>query len=86
MVSLATVTAVVPYAFCSLAVGLIAEGSKHGAPAPRLTLVEWIAFVFSVFTLYACGAEAVLYGFVLLMLGLPVYVWQRRQRTLACSS
>jgi len=43
--------------------------------------VEWIAFVFSIFTLYGCGPEAVLYGFVLLMLGIPVYVWQVRQQS-----
>jgi hypothetical protein len=31
------------------------------------------------FTLYGCGAEPVLYGLVLLLLGIPVYVWQRRR-------
>jgi arginine:agmatine antiporter len=33
---------------------------------PRVTIVEIIAFIFAVFTLYGCGAEAVLYGTVLL--------------------
>jgi arginine:agmatine antiporter len=47
--------------------------------APRLTIIEIIAFIFAVFTLYGCGAEAVLYGVVLLVLGIPVYVWQRRR-------
>lgn len=60
--------------------GLIATQSMAGGQAPRLTAVEWIAFIFSMFTLYGCGAEAVLYGFILLMLGIPVFVWQRRQR------
>ena len=44
-----------------------------------------IAFVFAVFTLYGCGAEAVLYGLMMLVLGIPVYVWQRR-RTSRCRS
>jgi basic amino acid/polyamine antiporter, APA family len=36
-------------------------------------VVEAIAFVFSVFTLYGCGAEAVvLYGLLLLVLGIPI--------------
>lgn len=52
---------------------------------PKVSAVEWIAFVFSLFTLYGCGAEAVLYGFVLLMLGIPVYVWQVRQQSAAAS-
>jgi arginine:agmatine antiporter len=45
---------------------------------PRVTAIELIAFIFAIFTLYGSGAEPVLYGLVLLMLGIPVYVWQRR--------
>jgi basic amino acid/polyamine antiporter, APA family len=82
VVGLATMTAVVPYAFCALSVGLVAARSSNG-PVPRVTAVEWIAFVFSLFTLYGCGPTPVLYGFVLLMLGVPVYVWQVRQRAAA---
>ena len=46
---------------------------------PRVTIVEIVAFVFAMFTLYGCGAEPVLYGLVLLLLGIPVFVWQRRR-------
>jgi arginine:agmatine antiporter len=82
VVGLATMTAVVPYAFCALSVGLVAARSR-GGHVPHVTAVEWIAFVFSMFTLYGCGPTPVLYGFVLLMLGVPVYVWQVRQRAAA---
>jgi basic amino acid/polyamine antiporter, APA family len=80
VVGLATMTAVVPYAFCALSVGLVAAKSNKGR-VPRVTAVEWVAFVFSMFTLYGCGPTPVLYGFVLLMLGIPVYVWQRRAQS-----
>jgi arginine:agmatine antiporter len=83
VVNLATMTAVVPYAFCALSVGLISAQAAGEGRLPRLTAIELIAFVFSMFTLYGCGPEAVLYGFVLLMLGIPVYVWQVRQRAAA---
>jgi len=76
IVSLSTMAAVIPYVFCSLAPGLIA--GRSGAK-PRITLVEIVAFVFALFTVYGCGPEPVLYGLVLLLLGLPVYVWQRRE-------
>jgi basic amino acid/polyamine antiporter, APA family len=78
VVGLSTMAAVIPYAFCAMAIGLI---TAHGARGtlPRVTVVEIIAFIFAVFTLYGCGAEAVLYGVVLLVLGIPVYVWQRRR-------
>jgi basic amino acid/polyamine antiporter, APA family len=79
VVSLSTMAAVVPYAFCALATGLVAACAAGGGPVPRLGLIELIAFIFAVYTLYGCGAEAVLYGFIMLVLGIPVYVWQRRR-------
>ena len=77
IIGLATLTAAIPYAFCSLAGVLIAarQGSLNAA---RVSAVEVIAFIFAIFVIYGCGAEAVLYGLLLLLLGIPVYVWQRR--------
>jgi arginine:agmatine antiporter len=77
MVGLSTMAVVIPYAFCALAPGLVAAHAV-GGPVPRLTVVEAIAFLFAVFTLYGCGAEPVLYGLLLLVLGIPVFVWLRR--------
>jgi arginine:agmatine antiporter len=76
VVSLATVTAVIPYAFCSLSGTLIALGTGKTV---RMTAVEVVAFAFSMFVIYGCGAQPVLYGLLLLLLGLPVYVRQRRE-------
>jgi amino acid transporter len=77
VVGLATMTAVVPYAFCALAVRLVARVTG-ARPLPHLTWVEGVAFVFALFTVYGCGPEAVLGGFLLLLLGVPVYVWRHR--------
>ena len=71
--------AIIPYAFCALATGLVAVYVAGGGPVPRLGLIEVIAFLFSVFILYGCGAKPVLYGTIMLVLGIPVYVWQRRR-------
>jgi len=75
IVSLSTMTAVIPYVFCSLAPALVGGKGR----APRIGPVEAVAFVFSIFTVYGCGPTPVLYGLVLLLLGLPVYAWQRRE-------
>jgi amino acid transporter len=79
ILGLATMTAVVPYAFCAAATGLVAQKVAGDGPVPRVGAIEVVAFVFAVFTLYGCGAEPVLYGTVLLILGIPVYVWQKRR-------
>ena len=78
-VGLSTMTAGVPYAFCALAGSLVSARVTKGAIVPRVTIIELIAFVFAMFTLYGCGAEAVLYGLILLLLGIPVFIWQRRR-------
>jgi arginine:agmatine antiporter len=85
VVGLSTMAAVIPYAFCALATGLVAARVTGGAPVQRLGPVEVIAFIFAVFTLYGCGAKPVLYGTIMLVLGIPVYVWQRRRASQAIS-
>ena len=79
VVGLSTMAAVIPYAFCALAGSLVAARVSGGKQVPRVTVVEIVAFVFAMFTLYGCGAEPVLYGLVLLLLGIAVFVWQRRR-------
>jgi amino acid transporter len=79
VVGLSTMTAIIPYAFCALATGLVAAYVAGRSPVPRLGLIEVIAFVFAIFILYGCGAKAVLFGTIMLVLGIPVYVWQRRR-------
>jgi basic amino acid/polyamine antiporter, APA family len=79
IVGLSTMTAVIPYAFCALA-GVLIGAQRDGLKAVRVSAVEVVAFVFSIFVVYGCGAETVLYGLLLLLLGIPVYVWQRREQ------
>jgi len=83
IIGLATMTAAIPYAFCSLAGALIA---MRQGKAARISIVEGIAFLFSIFVIYGCGPEAVLYGLLMLLLGMPVYVWQRREHLQAAAS
>lgn len=84
VVSLSTMAAVIPYVFCSLAGIILAQHTGVPGDKTRGTafhVVEFVAFGFAIWTIYGCGAEAVLYGLLLLLLGLPLYVWmQTRSR------
>jgi basic amino acid/polyamine antiporter, APA family len=72
IILLATLSTLVPYAFCSLA-GFIARR------AVRLTrgasVIAGLAFAYALWAIGGAGAEVVYWGFLLLMAGLPVYVW-----------
>jgi APA family basic amino acid/polyamine antiporter len=76
---LATLANLIPYVFCSLASPLIGR-STSGTSPNRPTgdrAIAAIAFLFSVWAIYGAGAQTVLLGFLLMLAGIPVYVWQR---------
>jgi APA family basic amino acid/polyamine antiporter len=43
-----------------------------------MALVSILAFLYAMFAIGGAGADTVLYGFLLLLAGLPLYVWMRR--------
>jgi APA family basic amino acid/polyamine antiporter len=84
---LATLTAVVPYVFAALAElrfvlatpnqrgGL---GHQYAAPLGGVT-IPVAAFLFAMWAVIGAGEETVYYGFILLLAGLPIYVWLKRR-------
>lgn len=80
IILLATLSTLVPYAFCSLAVWLMPD---KPAPTGWAAAVSGMAFLYSLFAIFGAGAETVLYGFLFLLAGLPVYIWMRRSRETA---
>lgn len=77
---LATLTTLVPYLFCALAELMIfvttgrTVAKKGLAPMIALAIA---GFLYSAWAIYGAGQEVVFYGFLLMMLGVPVYVWIR---------
>jgi APA family basic amino acid/polyamine antiporter len=76
VILLATLSTLVPYAFCSVA-GLL---ERDGRGRRRPSVVHLLAFAYSMWAIAGAGAEVVYWGFLLLMLGLPVYVIVKDQR------
>ena len=75
VILLATLSTLIPYVFCSLAVWLM-----PGQPRPTGTsaVVSALAFAYAMFAIGGAGAETVFYGFLSLLAGLPLYVWVKR--------
>jgi APA family basic amino acid/polyamine antiporter len=84
---LSTLSTLVPYTFCSLAPFLPvgrkaavrgAEGGVGRPLSPAITVISLLAFVFSIVAIVGAGSDVVYLGFLLIVSGLPVYVWVRR--------
>lgn len=82
IILLATLSTLVAYTFCSLAGFLVSARSPAGPGrlSSGAALIALGAFVYSLIAIGGAGADAVYWGFLLLMSGLPVYVWVARRR------
>ena len=74
IILLSTLGTLVPYLFCSLASLLLRE--PRGRRVSRAGMATaGFAFVYAMVAVGGAGADVVYWGFLLLMAGLPVYVW-----------
>ncbi len=86
VVQLSTVAEMVPYVFCSLVEGvlLVTLGRREGFGSPRTYVpLATVAFVFSLWTIFGSGPQAGMWGLLLLLAGLPLYVLLQRNRAKA---
>jgi len=78
VILLATLACLVPYVFSTMAELLILIATGRGVAGRKLAssaIVALLAFVYSMFAIGGAGESAVFWGFLLLLAGLPVYVW-----------
>jgi len=83
IILLATLTALFPYVLCSMAELMLFIKDRERFQAKRLlgsVVIASLAFAFSIFCVWGSGADTVLWGFILLLLGIPGYVWLRWQQ------
>jgi APA family basic amino acid/polyamine antiporter len=80
IILLATLTTVVPYAFAAAAeiVLFIKEPAKFtGRKMVRDSIIAALGFGYAIWAMYATGSESIAKGFLLLMVGIPVYLYMR---------
>lgn len=86
IILLATLTTLVPYAYSAAAQVMLAmrePGRFERRRFVRDTVIATLAFAYSVWAIAGSGQDVIAKGFVLLMLGVPVYlamVWWRDRR------
>lgn len=80
MILLATLTTLVPYVFCSAADVIISLGNREIPQCRRGLRLLWVpglAFLYSLWAIAGSGRDTVYWGFLLLLAGIPVYVWSK---------
>ena len=71
---LSTLSVVIPYAFSSVAEMVLIK--KVGGKRQNSTMVLALgAFIYTTWVIIGTGAETVMWGFVLLLAGMPIYAW-----------
>ena len=80
VILLSTLSTLIPYVFCSLAVWIMPDRPHLATSA---AVVSALAFAYSIFAIYGAGQDTVFYGFLLMLAGLPIYVGMRRRQMTA---
>ncbi len=82
---LATLTTLVPYAYSAAAQVVMFYRDRRlfsGARFARDTVIATLAFAYSAWAIWGAGEEVVAKGFMLLLAGIPVYVWLKWRQSL----
>ena len=81
IILLATLNTLMPYTFCSLAHFLAPrKPGDGGRKGPRgHSVVSALAFGYAAWAIMGAGREAVYWGSLLLLAGIPVFVWLKRR-------
>ncbi len=74
---LSTLTSVVPYLFCAAAYAIVSLNRKKMTTRKIIStiMLSTLSFAFSLWAIIGAGQEIVYWGFILLMTGVPFYVW-----------
>ena len=83
IILLATLSTLLPYVFSSLSCFIRSQGdTTTPRPTRRASLIAAGAFVYAMVAIAGAGQDVVYLGFLLLLAGLPVFVWMKRSPTL----
>ena len=75
MILLSTLTVLVPYLFSAASYLILSSETNNKFLTYKQIFIGMGAFLFSIFAVIGSGQEVVFWGFIGLMMGIPVYVW-----------
>lgn len=79
---LSVLCALIPYLFSVAAYPIIRFRQKHSTGWVAAIVLAVLAFSYALWMIAGSGQEAVYHGFLLLMLGIPFYIWSAYRKSL----
>lgn len=80
IILLSTLSTLIPYAFCSVAELVILKRKSHNFQwnkHKRLIFLSIATLIFTFAAIIGTGMKTIIYGLGLLMMGIPVYLWNK---------
>jgi APA family basic amino acid/polyamine antiporter len=78
MILLATFCVLIPYIFSAAAYVVISLESKEIIKSRTgIFILGGLTFIFALWAIFGAGEKSVFFGFILLLLGTPIYVWMK---------
>ena len=78
IVQLTTIAALLPYLFTAASYALIIiEKKLHTKSWVKTFVLAALGFTYSLWAIYGSGPDTVFYGFLLLIIGIPVYIYMK---------
>ena len=79
MLQLTAVTVLLSYIFSTASYGLFAIKRKYDlSPNFKHMTIAIVGFAFSIWLMIGSGTEAILWGSVGILAGLPIYFWKKK--------
>jgi len=82
LILLTTFFVLVPYMFCAMAEVVLSRDDKRVSTwrSVRNIALACVAFAFALWAAKGTGKDSLYWGTLLLLLGVPIYVWQKRRQ------
>ncbi|MFT4698552.1 MAG: APA family basic amino acid/polyamine antiporter [Flavobacteriaceae bacterium] len=78
IIQLTTLVVLMPYLFTAAAYALIViEKNLHTNSWVKTFVLSTLGFSYSLWAIYGSGSDTVFYGFLLLLIGIPVYIYMK---------
>ena len=77
MAMLSTLSTLIAYAFCAIAEFKFAKADAKSTQRNNALLLSCVTFLYAFFAIWGAGIEMIIYSFILILIGMPIYLLKK---------